>query len=122
MEAAAAIAVASTATIPQIGFVHEDSGQSFILDIADLGRHDVTLPIAFGAAKQLLQGKDDNLERTVRRRAAEVFNRDRVVSTLIEHIKDLLSPPVAGDVAEPKPNNASGSTDATDTRDQKKRG
>ena len=48
---AAAIAVASTATIPQLGFVHEDSGQSFVLDIADLVRHDVMLPIAFGAGQ-----------------------------------------------------------------------
>jgi CRISPR-associated protein Cas1 len=36
VEAAAAIAVAATGTIPQLGFIHEDSGQSFILDIADL--------------------------------------------------------------------------------------
>jgi CRISPR-associated protein Cas1 len=36
VEAAAAIAVAATGTIPQLVFIHEDSGQSFILDIADL--------------------------------------------------------------------------------------
>ena len=50
IEAAAAIAVAATATIPQLGFIHEDSGQSFVLDIADLFRDDVTVPVAFGAA------------------------------------------------------------------------
>lgn len=99
VEAAAAIAVASTATIPQVGFVHEDSGQSFILDIADLVRHDVTLPIAFGAAKKVLQGRDDNLERLVRRLAAETFNRDRIVAKLIDHIKTLLAPPLAGDIS-----------------------
>jgi len=38
--------------IPQLGFVHEDSGQSFVLDIADLYRHDVLLDIAFGAVKE----------------------------------------------------------------------
>ena len=38
VEAAAAIAVAATATIPQLGFIHEDPGQSFVLDIADLWR------------------------------------------------------------------------------------
>lgn len=102
VEAAAAIAVASTATIPQIGFVHEDSGQSFILDVADLVRHDVTLPIAFGAAKQVLERQDENLERLVRRRAAETFNRERVVATLIDHIKDLLGPPAVGNIAEPE--------------------
>lgn len=100
VEAAAAIAVASTATIPQVGFVHEDSGQSFILDIADLVRHDVTLPVAFGAAKQVLQSRGENLERVVRRRAAEAFNRAQVISKLIDHIKDILGPPAAGDIGE----------------------
>jgi CRISPR-associated protein Cas1 len=51
VEAAAAIAVAATATIPQLGFIHEDSGQSFVLDIADLFRDTVTLPVAFQAAQ-----------------------------------------------------------------------
>jgi hypothetical protein len=36
VEGAACIAVAATATIPQLGFIHEDSGQSFVLDVADL--------------------------------------------------------------------------------------
>ncbi len=36
VEGAAAIAVAATATIPQLGFIHEDSGQSFVLDVAEL--------------------------------------------------------------------------------------
>lgn len=52
MTAAAAVAVASTGAIPQLGFVHEDSGQSFVLDIADLYRHDVLLDIAFGAVRR----------------------------------------------------------------------
>lgn len=122
VEAAAAIAVASTATIPQIGFVHEDSGQSFVLDVADLVRHDITLPIAFGAAKRVLEGKDDNLERTVRRRAAETFNRERVVSKLIERIKDLLGPPVSGNIAEPQPSETSTSADLNATQQEQERG
>ena len=61
VEAAAAIAVASTATIPQLGFIHEDSGQSFVLDIADFVRHDVTLSIAFGAAKQAIKSPEETL-------------------------------------------------------------
>src|SRR5215831_425110 len=61
VEAAAAIAVASTATIPQLGFVHEDSGQSFVLDIADLVRHDVMLPIAFSAAKEAMKSPTESL-------------------------------------------------------------
>jgi CRISPR-associated protein Cas1 len=90
VEGAAAIAVASTATIPQLGFIHEDSGQSFVLDVADLIRHDVALPIAFAAAKQALKDPTTNLERLVRIRAAEAFAKDSVVAGLIDRIKDIL--------------------------------
>jgi len=107
VEAAAAIAVASTATIPQLGFVHEDSGQSFVLDIADLVRHDVTLTIAFSAAKQAMKVRDANLESLVRTKAAEVFNREQVVSRLIDHIKALVGEPQpAPATAEAPPHGA----------------
>ena len=89
VEAAATIAVASTATIPQLGFVHEDSGQSFVLDVADLVRHDVTLPIAFASAKHALIDANQNLERLVRIHALETFAKQNVVGGLIDRIKDL---------------------------------
>lgn len=93
VEAAAAIAVAATATIPQLGFIHEDSGQSFVLDVADLVRHDVTLPIAFGAAKHVMRHRDDNLERVVRTKEAELLTSARVISRMIDEIKSLIGPP-----------------------------
>ncbi len=92
VQAAAAIAVASTGTIPQLGFVHEDSGQSFVLDIADLRRHDVVLDIAFGAAKEA-ETKPDPIDRLVRRRAASIFRKRNVVEGLIESIKSVLALP-----------------------------
>lgn len=52
IEAAAAIAVAATATILQLSFIHEDPGQSFVLDIADRFRDTVTLPVAFQTARR----------------------------------------------------------------------
>ena len=110
VEAAAAIAVASTATIPQLGFVHEDSGQSFVLDIADLLRHDVMLPIAFGAAKQAIRNPSESIDRLVRTSAAETFNKEQVVAKLINYIKALIGPaePAAAstpsaDAIEPPP-------------------
>jgi CRISPR-associated protein Cas1 len=50
--------VTATATIPQLGFIHEDSGQAFALDIADLFRDDITLTIAFSAAKEAMNGTE----------------------------------------------------------------
>lgn len=90
MTAAAAVAVAATGTIPQLGFVHEDSGQSFVLDVADLFRHDVLLDIAFGAAREGEKG--DPIKRLVRRRAALLFRQRQVIPTMIDCIKTLLFP------------------------------
>jgi CRISPR-associated protein Cas1 len=90
MTAAAAVAVAATGTIPQLGFVHEDSGQAFVLDVADFNRHDVLLDIAFGAAKEAERG--DSVERIVRRRAAQLFRQRQVIPTMIDRIKTLLLP------------------------------
>jgi len=89
VEAAAGIAVAATATIPQLGFVHEDSANAFILDITDLVRTSVTVPVAFAAARRCLDDPEIVLEREVRRRAAEAFRKEKLVDTLIERIKSL---------------------------------
>ena len=90
MQAAASIAVAATGTIPQLGFIHEDSGLSFPLDIADLFRDAILLPIAFGAVKARTKQPHRELESLVRERAAEVFRRDQVVAQMIDRIKELL--------------------------------
>ncbi len=91
MRSAAAVAVASVGAIPQLGFIHEDSGQSFVLDIADLYRHDITLDIAFGAAKEAAQGKEP-VERLTRQRAARMFRQRDVISSMIDRIKLLVAP------------------------------
>lgn len=90
MQAAAAIAVAVTGTIPQLGFIHADSGQSFVLDIADLRRHDLVLEIAFGAAKDA-EERPETVDRLVRRRAAELFRRKSVIPIMIDAIKAVLA-------------------------------
>ncbi len=89
MSAAATVAVASLGAIPQLGFIHEDSGQAFVLDIADLYRHDVTLEIAFGAVQESLKAKEP-LERLVRRRAAKILRQRAVIPSMIDKIKTLL--------------------------------
>jgi len=89
VEAAAAIAVAATATVPQLGFIHEDSGQSFVLDIADLFRDAVTLPIAFEAAARAAKRPDETIDRIVRRIAGARFHRDQLIPKMIDRIKEL---------------------------------
>ncbi len=89
--ASAKLAVAVTGAIPQLGFIHEDSGYAFPLDIADLFRDEITIPTAFGAIKQMGRRKANvKLETAVRRHAGDVLRRGRVVAKMIDKIKELL--------------------------------
>lgn len=85
MNAAAMVAVAITGTIPQLGFIHEDSGQSFALDIADLFRHDVTVPVAFRSVKK--RRPDEKLERVARIEIGQELRKKKLVAKMIDHIK-----------------------------------
>ena len=89
VEAAAAIAVSATATIPQLGFIHEDPGQSFVLDIADLFRDSITIPVAFRAAKQAESPPFDDVERLARRETGHTLARENTIPKMIERIKEL---------------------------------
>ncbi|GER00607.1 CRISPR-associated endonuclease Cas1 [Iodidimonas gelatinilytica] len=89
VEAAAVIAVTACGAIPQLGFIHEDAGQAFVLDIADLFRVDTLLPIAFGAVKEAQKNPTQSIERLTRRRAAREMKRLDTVSNMIGKIKDL---------------------------------
>ncbi len=95
VEAAAAIAVAATAAVPQLGFIHEDLGQSFILDIADLFRDMLTVPCAFKAALAVQKRPGELIERMTRRTVGERLRRDQVIPQMIDRIKALFAEPVA---------------------------
>jgi CRISPR-associated protein Cas1 len=92
LRAAAMIAVAATATIPQLGFIHEGSSQALCLDIADLYRERVCLPAAFLTIKQLESSEDDSLERCARRVAGRALQHQQVIPAMIERIKTLFTP------------------------------
>lgn len=89
VQAAAAIAVQSLAALPPLGFIHEDSGQSFVLDVADLFRDSITLGIAFTAAKRA-EGSTEMIDRLVRREASQVFRKQQVIPSMIDRIKQVL--------------------------------
>ncbi|TQV61578.1 MAG: type I-E CRISPR-associated endonuclease Cas1 [Halothiobacillaceae bacterium] len=90
VEAAADIAVAAVGALPPLGFIHEQSSNAFTLDIADLYRVDITVPLAFGAVKAHQDGKAPSLEREVRQRAARMFRQDKLIPKMIDRIKELL--------------------------------
>jgi CRISPR-associated protein Cas1 len=90
VEAAADIAVAAVGALPPLGFIHEDSSNAFTLDVADLYRIDITLPLAFSAVQAIQQKKSDlTIEREVRKRAARAFRQEKLIPRMIDRIKEL---------------------------------
>jgi len=90
VEAAADIAVAAVGALPPLGFIHEDSSNAFTLDIADLWRVDVTLPLAFASVQAMQKGKGEvSIEREVRKRAARMFRQEKLIPRMIDRIKEL---------------------------------
>lgn len=89
IEAAATVAVAVTGAIPQLGFIHEDPGMSFPLDIADLYRTSTTLPVAFRAAAEVMKDRSLHIERRVRKLMGMTLRRHRIISDMIDKIKEL---------------------------------
>lgn len=90
VEATAMVAVAVTGAIPQLGFIHEDAGRAFTLDMTDVYRDTVTLPVAFAAVRQAEGKPAGEMERIARRQAAKVLREKRVVLGMIDRIKELL--------------------------------
>ncbi|MCB1885183.1 MAG: type I-E CRISPR-associated endonuclease Cas1 [Geminicoccaceae bacterium] len=88
LEACAAIAVQATATLPPLGFLHEDSAKSWVLDLCDLYRTTVTVPVAFACVRGR---KPMSLERQVRRAMSDHIRDNRLVDTVIDDIKELLA-------------------------------
>jgi CRISPR-associated protein Cas1 len=97
LRAAAGVAVAAVSALPQLGFIHEDSDQSFVLDVADLYRETVMLPIAFSVAKRLDTGTDEPVDRLVRHAASREFRRIGLVAKMIDDVKTLFG--LSGDGA-----------------------
>ena len=86
---AAVIAVMAVGAIPQLGFIHEHSGDAFALDIADLFRDTVLLPAAFKSAKAVMADPNLDIERHTRKTTGEMLRTQRVVSKMIDRIKKL---------------------------------
>ena len=90
VEAAADVAVAAVGALPPLGFIHEDSSNAFTLDLADLHRAEVVLPLAFSIARQVMDKSGLKLERELRKAAAKTFRQSKLIPKMIDQIKELL--------------------------------
>ena len=89
--AAAVIAVTAVGAIPQLGFIHEHSGEAFALDVGDLFRDTVLLPAAFRSARAVIDDPTLNIERHTRRTTGELLRTERVIPKMIDRIKSLFN-------------------------------
>jgi len=90
VESAAEVAVACVGALPPLGFIHETSSNAFTLDIADLWRAELTIPLAFRTAHRVAASPDLSIERETRLEAARQFKKTSLIPKMIERIKDLL--------------------------------
>ena len=98
---AAVIAVTAVGAIPQLGFIHEHSGDAFALDIADLFRDTILLPAAFKSARAA-ENPYMNIERQTRRITGQMLRTENVIPKMIDRIKVLFQDvaPVQGESRE----------------------
>lgn len=90
LQGAALTATAVTGALPQLGFIHEDPGHAFALDLSDLFRDTVLLPAAFLAARKVLDEHRGPVERVARKTTGELIRDEAVVVHMIDRIKELL--------------------------------
>lgn len=80
-------AIVSAGYSPALGFIHTGKMLSFVYDVADLYKVQLTLPLAFHA---VAEGTQD-LEGRVRRECRDVFHSARLLQRIVPDIEEALS-------------------------------
>lgn len=79
--------IAAMGCAPGLGFVHVGHEKSFVYDVADLYKAEVTIPIAFEIAAE----KPEDLPAVVRRRVRDAMVQQHILERMVRDIKYLLS-------------------------------
>ncbi|HMO82189.1 MAG TPA: type I-E CRISPR-associated endonuclease Cas1e [Pyrinomonadaceae bacterium] len=79
-------AIVSAGYSPALGFIHSGRMLSFVYDIADLYKADISIPLAFEIVKE----SEDDIERRVRYRLRDAFHESRFLSRIIPDIENAL--------------------------------
>lgn len=85
-------AVNATGMSCGLGFIHRGSRVSFVLDIADLYKTDVMIPLAFRIVAENGIGAETwpGLEGDVRRAARDLFRETQLLETIVEDMKEVV--------------------------------
>lgn len=85
-------AIVSAGFSPALGFIHTGKMLSFVYDVADFYKADITIPMAFQAASEDKSG----LERRVRIACRDQFASTRLLEKIIPDIQNVLMLPRKG--------------------------
>lgn len=80
-------AIVSAGFSPAIGFIHTGKMLSFVYDIADLYKTEVSIPAAFTAVKE----GDAQIETRVRKACRDAFHRSRLLERVVRDIYSALA-------------------------------
>lgn len=80
-------AIISAGYSPALGFIHTGKMLSFVYDVADLYKVEMTIPVAFAA----VQEGEQNLESRVRRACRDAFQESRLLARVVSDIDMVLS-------------------------------
>lgn len=75
----------ATGLSPALGFIHRGSSQSFVLDVADLYKFDVTIPLAFETVAKHGNSSEawPGLESDVRKAARDRFRTSKLLDRIV---------------------------------------
>jgi CRISP-associated protein Cas1 len=88
-------AIVSAGYSTALGFIHTGKMLSFVYDIADLYKADITVPMAFRAAAE----SESDLERRVRKTCREGFYETKLLARIIPDIAKAMDVPIDEDEA-----------------------
>jgi CRISPR-associated protein Cas1 len=72
---------------PAVGFIHTGKQLSFVYDIADIYKAEITIPLAF---ELVAEGDEKDLERRARMRCRDAFHRTRLLEKILPDIREVL--------------------------------
>ncbi len=82
-------AILSLGYSPALGFIHTGKQLSFVYDVADLYKTEITIPVAFETTRDCAR----HLEREVRIRCRDRFREARLLPRIVDDLQSLLGEP-----------------------------
>ncbi len=79
-------AILSVGYSPAIGFIHTGKVLSFVYDVADLYKTEITIPVAF----QTVSGSEEQVERRTRLACRDFFKKTKLIKRILPDIAEVL--------------------------------